>query len=85
MPKPSLRSSSFRKIRTRIPGGASIIKYFKRKPKGAKCASCGKKLPGVASKRVAKMKKLSKGRKKVNRPYGGNLCSKCARQKAKAR
>ena len=83
MPRPSLRSGSLRKIRTKIPGGASIIKYFKKKPKKASCSDCGRKLPGVSSKRKNDMNKLKGVNKRVSRPYGGKLCSKCARAKAK--
>ena len=84
MPRPSLRSTSFRKIRMKLPGGANVIKYFKRKPKRAVCAECGAKLSGVAGGRNIAVKRLSKGRKTVNRPYGGNLCPGCAREKAKS-
>ncbi len=71
MPRPSLRSSSFRKIRTRIPGGARVVKYFKRKPSRAVCAECGKALPGKS--------------KSKSRPYGGSLCPACTKLRLKAR
>ena len=32
MPRASTRLGKLRSIHTRIPGGASITKYFKRKP-----------------------------------------------------
>ena len=38
MPRPRLRMGSLRMVRKSIPGGARIIKYFKRKPKKVKKA-----------------------------------------------
>ena len=87
MPRPSLRSRSLRKIKIRIPGGASVIHYLRREPRKARCASCKKVLHGVASRRPTKMKGLAKTKKAVSRAFGGNLCSACSREdlKSKAR
>ena len=85
MPRPSLRSRSFRRVRINIPGGASIIHYFKREPSPARCGNCGAVLHGVASRRPAVLKKLSKSRKTTSRVFGGNLCPSCARESLKAR
>lgn len=84
MPRPGLRVSSLRKIKKKIPGGASIIFYFKKKPSPAKCGDCGKPLHGVKSERPSKMKG-KKSQKRVSRPYGGNLCSACSRKRLKAK
>jgi large subunit ribosomal protein L34e len=83
MPRPSLRSKSLRRIKIRIPGGASVIHYLKRKPSPAKCASCKKPLHGVASKRPIKMKRLAKAKKIPSRIFGGNLCASCAKERLK--
>jgi len=83
MPRPALRSRSLRRILKKIPGGAFIIHYSKRKTSKAKCAKCKKPLKGVASKRKTAMKKLPKSKRKPSRPYGGNLCSKCSRETIK--
>ena len=87
MPRPSLRSRSLRKIKIRIPGGASVVHYLRRKPSKAKCGSCGKTIHGVANKRSKAMQKTAKTKKTVSRLYGGNLCPTCVKStlKAKAR
>jgi large subunit ribosomal protein L34e len=83
MVRPSLRSTSLRKIRKKIPGGASIIHFFRKRPGGAVCAECGKPLHGVSREISSKIRKLSKSKKRPERPYGGKLCSECSRKKIK--
>ncbi len=81
MPTRALRSRSLRKIKVKLPGGAWITHYFRRNPSAASCAECGKPLHGVAKARPAKMKKTPKTKKRPQRPYGGNLCSRCTRKR----
>jgi len=83
MPRPALRSRSLRKIRKNLPGGASIIHYIRKRPKKAVCAKCGKPLHGVAGGLTSKVRGLAKSKKRPERPYGGKLCSKCAREELK--
>ena len=83
MPRPALRTRSLRKIRKKLPGGGSIIHYIKKKPKKPACANCGKPLHGVASGLTSKIRSLSKSKKRPERPYGGNLCSKCTKKEIK--
>ena len=85
MPRPSLRSRSFRRIKKKIPGGASIIHYIKRNPSKAKCSNCKKELHGVSSLRPSGMKNLSKSQKTVSRIFGGKLCASCTKETVKAR
>ena len=84
MVRRSLRSRSLRKIRVKLPGGAWITHYFKKNPSHASCAECGKPLHGTARLRNIKMKKTAKSKKRPERPYGGKLCSSCARKRIKA-
>lgn len=79
MPAPRKRSRSLRRIYVKTPGGRTTIHYRLRKPKAAHCSKCGARLFGIARERPYKMRKMAKSMKKVNRPYGGNLCSKCMR------
>ncbi len=79
MPRPALRTGFLRRIRKKLPGGASIVYYFKKKPKAAVCARCKKPLHGVSGISSSRKKKSAKSKRKPQRPYGGNLCSKCAR------
>ena len=85
MPRPSLRSRSFRRIKKKIPGGAHIIHYFKRDPSPAKCGRCKRALHGIARERPAALKKLPKTRKNTSRVFGGNLCSSCTKEVLKER
>ena len=71
MPRPGLRTSRFRRIIRKIPGGALIIHYKKRGLGKARCAGCGRPVSGVS------------GRKRPERPYGGNLCPRCSRKAIK--
>jgi len=75
MPAPRFRSRTYRRIHTRV-----TIHYKERKPKIAKCGSCGAKLKGVPRERPYKMQQLPKTKKRPERPYGGNLCSTCMRK-----
>ncbi len=77
MPRPAQRTDSFRKIRTRTPGGKTVIHYEKRKPGIARCAICGKPLRGVPRLRVPVLRRLSKTKKRPERPYGGYICHEC--------
>ncbi len=83
MPRPSLRSRSFRRIKKKVPGGASVIHYLKRRPSQAKCAICGGLLHGVASERGDRMKKMAKSKKVPSRMFGGNLCPSCTKNMLK--
>jgi large subunit ribosomal protein L34e len=72
---------SYRLVYVKVPGGRTVVQYKNKKPKTAKCAGCGAKLPGTLRERPYKMKNLSKSKKRPTRAYGGNLCSKCTRRK----
>jgi len=75
------------KVRKRVPSGRVVFKSRRKRPKKAKCARCGKPLHGIPRLKPSKFKKLTKSKKKTERPYGGNLCSNCMRElfKEKAR
>jgi len=79
MPQPYKRSRSLRRVYVRIPGSNTMLHYKKRKPGKAKCGSCGDLLKGTLRERPRKMGNIPKTKKRPERPYGGNLCSKCMR------
>ncbi len=83
MPRPSRRNRTFRKVKKVTPGNRNVIHYTKRKPQKAHCAGCKKPLKGTASERPVKMQNMPKTKKRPERPFGGMLCSACARQKIK--
>ena len=75
------KSKRLRKVFRRTPGGRVVIQYRRKKPQKGKCARCGSVLNGVLREVPSKMSNMSKSKKRPSRPYGGYLCSKCAREK----
>ncbi|RBQ23236.1 50S ribosomal protein L34e [Candidatus Methanobinarius endosymbioticus] len=84
MPELRYRSRSYKRINKNTPGGQNVLKYKKKKPSKHICAECGATLHGVPRGRSYEIGKLSKTKKRPNRPFGGYLCSKCARDHFKA-
>jgi large subunit ribosomal protein L34e len=85
MPRPGLRVRSLRKMKVKLPGGASVIHYFRRRPSESVCASCKKPLHGVPRARPHGLKSFAKSSMRPERPYGGNLCPTCSRERIKSR
>jgi len=79
MPQPYKRSRSLRRLQVKVPGGITKTHYKKRKPSRASCGNCGAVLGGVLRERPKVLKRLPRTKKRPERPYGGNLCSKCTR------
>ncbi|PLW80464.1 50S ribosomal protein L34e [Candidatus Woesearchaeota archaeon] len=77
------KSRTLRRVFKKTPGGDTVLHHEKRKPAHAKCGECGAVLKGVPREIPNKLNKLSKSEKKPERPYGGNLCSACTKQKIK--
>ena len=77
------KSRSFRRRRVKTPGGKVVMHYDRRAPSKLKCALCKKELHGIPRKIPSKFSNLPKSKKTVSRPYGGYLCSNCAREKIK--
>lgn len=85
MTKPWQRSRSKKRVKKKTPEGR-VTTHFRRKRSGApRCARCGRKLPGMRARNSKALKRLNRSRKKVNRPYGGNLCSACMRSEIRGR
>ena len=80
MPENRFRSRSYKRIHKNTPGGDNVLRYKKKKPSKHVCAECGKVLHGVPRGRPYEIGKLSKTAKRPSRPYGGYLCSSCARK-----
>jgi large subunit ribosomal protein L34e len=78
------KSGRFRKVFVRTPGARNVIHYEERKINAPSCAICKEPLKGVPRLIGSKFKNLPKSMKKTERPYGGHLCTKCARIKIKA-
>lgn len=81
VPRPSLRTTHKRKVYYKTPGGVTKTKRVAELPNKAVCSICKKELHGVP--RI--LKNIPKTMKRPSRPYGGVLCSKCAREKLRQR
>jgi large subunit ribosomal protein L34e len=81
MPRPQLRTKTFRKVFVKTPGGKTVTQYKRRKPSHAKCANCERRLAGVPRDIPARIKKLPKTQRRPDRPFGGIYCPKCSKQK----
>jgi len=74
------KSSSFRKVFVKTPGGNTVVHRRLKKPGRAQCAETGVYLSGVKNMRPKKFANLPKSQKRPNRAYGGVLSSKPARR-----
>ena len=80
MPRGMHKSRTLRRVYRKTPGNRTVVHYKKKKPKKSRCAGCSALLKGVPRERPHKMKKISKTKKRPERPYGGYYCSKCMRK-----
>jgi len=82
-----LRKSERRKPKrfVRTPGGRSKVQFVKKKTAPARCWMCGTLLAGVPRVRPSELARIPRSSRRPNRPYGGNLCSRCSRQLIKER
>jgi large subunit ribosomal protein L34e len=80
MPEGRYRSRSYKRTFKKTPGGKTVLRYKKKLPNKHVCAECGKQLHAVPRGRPYQIRKLSKSKRRPNRPYGGYLCSECARR-----
>ena len=85
MTRPALRSRSFVRKKIKTPAGTLRTHYTKRRPSPTICATCKKPLHGVPRKRDIDVAGLTNSQRRPERPYGGNLCSRCMREKIKSR
>jgi len=83
MPRPSLRSRTLKRIKIKVPGGARIIHYIKKRPGKPRCALCSRPLSGTARGTKAQVKGMSRSQKTPTRAYGGNLCPACSKEALK--
>lgn len=73
------KSRTFRRIFKKTPGGRNVMHYVKRKVGKPSCTKCTKELQSTARGRKAEIKKIPKSARRPERPFGGVLCSTCAR------
>jgi large subunit ribosomal protein L34e len=56
------------------------VRYKKDKIKRAHCVHCGQYLAGLPRLSPTELSKLSPTKRKIERPFGGQLCHNCLRQ-----
>jgi large subunit ribosomal protein L34e len=76
----SLRGRNLKRRKVKTPGKRLVIHYKEKKHGIPICAICKKPLHGVPHLKSTDMRKLPKTKRRPERPYGGNLCSKCMRE-----
>ncbi|MDA1196538.1 MAG: 50S ribosomal protein L34e [Nanoarchaeota archaeon] len=79
MVAPRLKSRTLRRIKVRLPGSKTVTHYKRRKPSIAKCRKCKANLKGIPHPLQSIFKNLPKTAKRPQRPFGGELCTKCMR------
>jgi len=75
------KSGRFARKHVKVPGGRTVPRFEERRPKQAHCTGCGKTLPGIPRMTRVEAKNSPKTAKRPERPYGGQLCGACMRQK----
>lgn len=78
--RPRHRSRSLKRVQRRTPSKRTVTHYKKKKPAKHKCAICSAVLHGKPRDVSSKIKNTLKSKRKVNRPFGGMLCTKCSRR-----
>jgi len=74
-----LRTRSLKRKKVKTPGNKVVVHFEDKKTGIARCAICGKPLHGIPRVKSSEMRKLPKTKRRPERPYGGNLCSRCMR------
>ena len=80
MTEGKLKSRSFRRVKTRVPSSKVVTHYSRKKPSKPQCAGCGTYLHGTVQGGSAKVRNTAKSKRRPERPFGGQYCSKCSRR-----
>jgi large subunit ribosomal protein L34e len=75
MPRPSERTRSKKRLVRPLPGGTSGTLFKGEIGAPVKCSVCGKELAGVSN--TYKSRRLNLTKKRVWRPFGGQICHSC--------
>lgn len=87
MTQSKTKSRTLRRVKTKTPTNRVVVHYVQKSPQKPKCSKCGVALQGMGKKTPIQVSKLPKSQRRAERPFGGNLCSKCSKAtlKSKAR
>ncbi len=80
MVQPSLRVRNLKRRKVKTPGKRLVVHYKDKKHGIPICAVCKMPLHGVPHLKSVDMGRIPKTKRRPERPYGGNLCSKCMRE-----
>ncbi|MGO9645993.1 MAG: 50S ribosomal protein L34e [Candidatus Bathyarchaeia archaeon] len=78
MPRRSLRTRSVKRKTLTLPGGRSTIHYRRKVMSTGSCSSCGRPLRGVPTSAA---RGIAKSSRRPSRPFGGQLCHNCLKEK----
>lgn len=81
--RPGLRSNSVKKVRIKLPSGSLTTHFKKEKPSRTKCKECGSEVHGLPRLKPVRYSNLNKSARTISRKYGGELCSRCSRERIK--
>ncbi|MAF51122.1 MAG: 50S ribosomal protein L34e [Nanoarchaeota archaeon] len=73
------KSKSERKVFVKTPT-RNKISFRKSSPGKKPCVECGTQLMGIKRDSTFSLRRVSKSKKRVNRKFGGELCSRCSRE-----
>ncbi|MGQ9641306.1 MAG: 50S ribosomal protein L34e [Candidatus Bathycorpusculaceae bacterium] len=83
MPQPHLRTRSRKGIKKTLPSGKSKMHFKMGKPKALSCFLCKKPIAGIHRLNPAEMRKQERSKRRVWRPYGGQICHNCLKNALK--
>jgi large subunit ribosomal protein L34e len=69
-----------KKIFVKSPAGKNKLKFKNKKAGKILCLNCRIELSGLPRIKSSKLGKTTRNLKKINRKYGGLLCSGCSRE-----
>ncbi|MGQ9726391.1 MAG: 50S ribosomal protein L34e [Candidatus Bathycorpusculaceae bacterium] len=83
MPKPYQQTRTKKRVYKSLPGGSRKL-HFKQKPNASPCcSSCGRPLSGIPRITTSEMRKLNRSKRRVWRPFGGQICHNCLKNALK--
>jgi large subunit ribosomal protein L34e len=83
MPQPHLRTRSKKRLNVALPSGRNRIFYKKEVAPTSVCSMCGQPLAGMQHLTPVRTRKLNRTKRRIWRPYGGQLCHNCLKTSLK--
>jgi large subunit ribosomal protein L34e len=80
VPRPSERTRSKKRVSKSLPGSGQSVHYRLRAGAAQRCLVCKRPLAGVPRLSRVMASKLSRGKKRILRPFGGQVCHDCLKR-----